>query len=235
MSSITDRKTIKALLPALITTKEQEEMTKRSLETLISEDHDLEVFVDKKKYEARIAGVWNAFLDTWRGKEYDYLVITANDIYHDPKCIDFLVRLAEEHPEAGMVSGKVERDLDKFNDDFGKRTYAERLTVGFPKDPATMLFRKGVIEKVGRIDELFPLEFVERDYLYRMQLAGYQWLQSVEVLVYHPPFAGTIGNDQERLHKAFLKYQMKWGGDANSESFRYPWNDMNKDYKSCFK
>ena len=230
-----DKKVIKALLPALITTKEQSEMTLKAEKTLVSQEHDLEVFVDKEPYKARIAGVWNNFMDEWRGKEYDYLLITANDIQHDPKCVDFLGRLAEEHPEAGMVSGKVERDLNKFMEEFGKRTYAERLTVGFPKDPATMLFRKGVIEKVGRIDELFPLEFVERDYLYRMQLAGYQWLQSTEVLVFHPPFAGTIGNDKDRLQKAFEKYVSKWGGDATRETYRYPQNDMSKDFTFCVK
>ena len=159
-------------------------------------------------------------------------MITANDTQADLGAIDYMVRCAEEH-DAGMVTGKVVRDLDEFKKGYG-REYTSELTTGLI-DPACFVLKKGVIEKVGRIDEAFKIEFVERDYIYRMKLAGYKVIQPDVVLWYHPPRSGTVGNDEERLRQAFRKYYAKWGGDANSEVFRYPMNDMSKDFTSTIK
>lgn len=216
---------IRALVPALITKPEQEKMTKRCLETLASFEHCVKAEVDSKPYRTQVAGVWNAFLDKWRGKEYSYLLITANDVEHDPLMIDYLVKCGEENPKAGIISCKVTRDADKFKKNFGQYEYSGKLTTGL-KDPATFLLRKGVVEKVGRIDEWFPCEFVERDYIYRCQLAGYDWIQPDIELSYHPPFAGTIGNDGVRLQRALRRYLEKWGGDATQEIYENPFNDL---------
>jgi hypothetical protein len=227
-------KCIQVLLPALTKTKEQEEMTNEAFKSIVSFEHCVKVTVDSNKYPNQVASVWNVFLDRWRGKEYDYLCITANDVIHDPNCLDYIVRHLENHPDAGVVSVKVIRDKEGFKKGFGQSKYEDKETMGL-KDPATMVFRRGVVEKVGRVDEYFPCEFVERDYLYRCKLAGYEWLQPDIVLEYHPPYSGTIGNDMERLNKAYNRYLMKWGGDADNEAFKYPMNDMNLDFTYCVK
>lgn len=224
---------IKALLPALITNKEQEKMTDLCRKSLVSFDHCLKIEEDQKPYKAKVAGVWNNFLDKWRGKDYDYLLITANDTQADPKAIDWMVKCAE-NTGAGMVTGKVTRDLKEFKKGFGQQEWTEDLTMGLI-DPACFLLKRGVIEKVGRIDEYFPAEFVERDYIYRMKLAGYDVVQPDMVLWYHPPHSGTIGNPPERLQKALRRYVSKWGGDANREQYRHPFNDFNLTYKHCKK
>lgn len=228
-------KKIKVLLPYYNTTKEQEEMTDRARKSLISFENCAKVYEDGNKYETKVAGVWNNFFRQWVGKEYDYLMITASDVEHDPECIDYLVRCAEENPNAGIVSCKVTRDYDEFKKYFGQYKYTSQLTLREPKDPATFLLRKGVIEKIGFADEIFPAEFVERDLIYRAKLAGFDWVQPDIVLEYHPPYSGTLGNDNARLERAYKKYLSKWGGDGNAEVFLSPYNDLNLDFTYCEK
>lgn len=220
---------VKALLPYRITTKEQGEMTDRARKSLMSFDCCLKVFEDGRPYKTKVAGVWNNFFREWVGKDYDYLLITANDVEHDPKAIDFMVRCAEEHKNAGIVSCKVTRDYDAFKRGFGQQIYTGELTTNKPKDPATFILRKGVVETIGFADEQFPVEFVERDLIYRIKLAGYDWVQPDIVLEYHPDFAGTVGNDPTRLDMALKRYVMKWGGDANFERYTHPYNDLSLD------
>jgi len=221
---------IKILLPALLDTPEQVQMTDECRNSLITKDNDIEVIEDNERYDTRVAGVWNKFLDAWRGKEYDYLMITANDTVADPNAIDYMVRCAEDNPDSALITGKVDRNYNRFMKKSSKRKYTKELTSGLI-DPACFLLRKGVIEDVGRIDEYLPVEFVERDYIYRCKLAGYDVIQPDVVLWYHPPYAGTIGNDDDRLRFYLRRYLSKWGGDANSETFRYPFNNMNLDYR----
>ena len=223
-------KCVQVLLPALIESEEQKLMTERCQKSLVSFDNCVKLEVDTKKYDTAVGGVWNNFLSKWRGEEYDYLMITANDTEADPNAIDFMIRCLEENPQAGIVTGKVTRDHDEFKKSFGQLAYTEDLTTG-PIDPACFVIRKGVIEAVGEIDHtVFPREFVERDYIWRAKQLGFDTIQPDVVLWYHPPYAGTIGNDRSRLNAALKRYMRKSGGDANAEKYRYPYNDANLDF-----
>lgn len=230
-----DCKKIQVLLPALITTPEQAVMTEDCKKSIVSFKHCVKVELDTKKYDSAVAGVWNAFFDKWRGKEYDYLMITANDTELDPLAIDYAVETLEEHLEAGVCTLHVTRDHDDFVKNFGQQKRSGELTQDYSQmDPANFLIRKGVIETVGRIDEQYKCEFVERNYWWRCNLAAKQgyptkWIEPKEVLNYHPPYAGTIGNDNERLQKALRKYLQETGGDAGQERFDHPYNDLSLD------
>lgn len=233
-----DQIKIRVLLPALIETPEQKEMTKRCKKSLISLNSDICIKIqeDNKKYDTAVAGVWNAFLDEWRGKDYDYLLITANDTEADAQGIDHMVAFAEKYKGVGMITGKVERDYELFKQEYGKyRWDGESWTLNQPIDPACFLLRKGIIEKVGRIDEFFPREFVERDYIKRIKMAGYEVGQPNVVTWFHPSHAGTIGNDGQRLQRALRRYMYKWGGDADRETFIAPLNDLRLDFTHCIK
>lgn len=224
---------IKALLPYYITNKEQEEMTNRARKSLMSFEHCLKLYEDGNKYPTKVAGVWNVFFKKFVDTEYDYLLITANDVEHDPMMVDYMVKCAEEHKQAGIISCLVTRDYEEFKKGFGQQVYTTELTTNIPKDPATFLIRNGVIEKIGFADEQFPGAFVERDLIYRAKLAGYTWVQPHVVLEYHPPYSGTLGNDTVELQKALSRYTMKWGGDSESERFTHPYNDLSLDYTYC--
>lgn len=222
---------IQVLLPALITSKEQDKMTETCRLSIVSFDHCVKLEEDNKRYESKVAGVWNAFLDKWRGQEYDYLMITANDTILDPLAIDYGVKTLEEHPEAGVCTLHVTRDLDEFKKNYGQYKRSGGLTQDYRNmDPANFIIRKGVIEKVGRIDDEFPCEFVERDFWRRCNKMGFEWIEPIEILNYHPPYAGTIGNDTARLQRALRKYISKHGGDAGQETYDFPYNDPSLDW-----
>lgn len=220
-------KCVQVLLPALVNTPELKQMTDDCRKSIVSFDHCIKLTEDNNKYPRKVAQAWNTLLDPWRGKEYDFLMIMASDTILDPMAIDYVVKCMEENPSAGVVTLRVERDLEKFKAGFGQQKYSGKLCPNYHDlDPANFLIRKGVIETVGRIDEMFPGPFVERDFWRRCNLAGFDWIQPVEVLNYHPPHAGTIGNDQKELQAALRKYMLKWGGDAGQERFEHPYNDM---------
>lgn len=224
---------IHVLLPALIESENQKLMTQRCRKSLISLNYCLDIIEDNNKYKFAVAEVWETFFSNFRGKKYDYLMIVANDTEMDCQAIDFGIRCLKEHPEAGVITFKVERDHDKYVKGYGQGIYDGKLSRTYRElDPACFILRKGVIEKVGEIDFQFPCEFVERDYWHRCRLAGFNWIQLDQVLCYHPPVAGTIGNSIERLKKALRRYTLKWGGDAGLEKFTHPYNNFNLDYTS---
>lgn len=227
---------VRILLPALITNKEQEAATERCMKSLENQitGRCVKITLDTDKYDKAVAGVWNKFFDTWRGQEYDYLVITANDTEADPLAIEFMAKCLEDNPSAGMVTGKVCREIEEFKKGFGQQEYTQKLTAK-EIDPACFMLRKNVMEKVGRIDEYFPREFVERDLIYRIKLAGWKVIQPDVVLWYHPPYSMTIGNDMTRLDMAFKRYVYKWGGDADKEVYTHPLNDFNLNFTYCIE
>jgi hypothetical protein len=233
---------IKCLLPALIQNEEQEDMTsqcKKSLQETFAMAHQrhgaqVHTQVDGEYYANRVAACWNVFLDQFRGKKYDFLLITANDMLAAPYALDYMLRAMEDYPDAGMVTGKIERNLKSFVANMARQKYTRQLTPDTIEkriDPAAFLLRKGVIETVGRVDEWFPIEYVERDYMRRMHLAGFDCIQPDVVTWYHPSHSGTVGNDMQRFDAATKRYIMKWGGDP--ETFQFPFQDPNLDFTFC--
>ena len=108
-------------------TKEQRRMVRDCRESLVGvrfpfnerpmtthDNNEIELFEDNKKYPDRVAQAWNKLINVWRGKDYDYLMIIASDTIADPDAIDYMVKCAEENPQAGMITGKVERNLKRF-------------------------------------------------------------------------------------------------------------------------
>ena len=232
MTMTTNKKPcIKILLPALITNEEQKLMTDKCRKSLVSFEHCIQIIEDNNKYKFSVAEVWETFFSNFRGKEYDYLMVVANDTEMDCQAIDFGIRCLEENPEAGVITFKVERDHDKYIKGYGQGIYDGKLSRNYKElDPACFILKKSVIEKVGKMDFTFPCEFCERDYWYRCKLAGLDWIQLDQILCYHPSIAGTIGNSQERLQRALRKYTLKWGGDAGQEKYTHPYQDLNLDY-----
>lgn len=234
MSPTIHKEKIEVYLPSVQDTEEQKKMTEKCRESLVTKENVLNIIENSEKYPRKVAQAWNWFFDQWRNKVYSYLMIVANDTIADPNAIDYMLRALKENPNAGLITGRVIRDIEEFEKSKGSFEYNSKLTKGL-LDPACFIINKGVIEKVGRVDEEFPVEFVERDFIYRLKLAGYDSIQLDTPLWYHPPYSGTVGNDQERLQVAYRKYLAKWGGDANAERYMYPYNDMNLTYTFCRK
>ena len=226
------KRCIPTLLPALVETEEQEQMTTECRKSLISLDHCIKITEDRQRYETAVAGVWDNFIQAQlQNDDWDYLLITANDTIADPMAIDHMAKFLDENLNVGMVTGKVERNLEKFKQGFGQQEYTNKRTPTYHGlDPACFMLRREAIEMVGHIDQEFPREFVERDLIRRFNLAGWEVSQPDIVLWYHPPYAGTIGNDGARLQRALAKYLAKWGGDAGRERYQWPYNNIGLDF-----
>lgn len=225
-------KCVPVLLPALVETEEQEKMTTECRQSLVSFKHCIKVIEDRRRYETAVAGVWDNFIqEQLKNDDWDYILITANDTIADPNAIDYMVRFADENPKVGMVTGKVERNLEIFRSNFGSYEYTSNRSPRYQDlDPACFILRRQAIKQIGHIDQEFPREFVERDLIRRLNWAGWEVAQPDIVLWHHPPYAGTIGNDGARLQRALVKYIRKHGGDAGQEQYLYPYNDIGLDY-----
>ena len=99
-------------------------MTTLCRKSLVSLENCLDITEDNNKYYAAVAGVWNNFFDNWRGKDYDYLFIVANDTQADINAIDYMVKYMDNHEDVGVVTGGVERKLKKFKKNYGQLTTA---------------------------------------------------------------------------------------------------------------
>ncbi|MDO8429660.1 MAG: glycosyltransferase family 2 protein [Candidatus Daviesbacteria bacterium] len=126
----------------------------------------------------------------------EYLVLLNNDTKVDIRCLEYLVKAAESHPEVGMVAAKMlnfynpklidsagdyidavghannigwqERDGEKFNQ-------AKNI---FLVSGGGCLIKRQVILKVGLLDDDFFAYFEDVDFCFRAQLAGFKaWFE----------------------------------------------------------
>lgn len=215
------------LVTSLINKKEQENFTKDCIASLWSEDHILDVRLDSRNCPGKLTQKWNEFCDEYRGKDYEYIIIIANDTIARPESIDYMVRFMEDNPEVGIGESKLNRSKQDFllthiayTDDYDKEV----------NDTSNFIIRKGVIEKVGRFNEIrYPFSKNEHDYLYRCELAGIIVAQTRMQMFYHPIESLTPENrgDFKQYVDAYI---MQWGGDWNSPRFEYPFNNPELDY-----
>lgn len=230
-------KTVRILLTSVIFDKQQEASTKECFESISSDKYILDIHLDSRVHKLAVAEKWNEFFDWWRGKEYDYLVVMANDTLARAESIDYLVQCLEDNPRVGLLNGRMNRDRIAFlNKKIG---YSSKVEYGIKGDTSNFIVRKGLIETIGRIDDWFPYEYVERDYLYRCELAGSAY--GVEgmapactemELFWHPTSSGTRQN-RRGLQEPRIRYCKKWGDLDLIENFKHPFNDDDFDFTYC--
>src|SRR5258706_15397488 len=46
---------------------------------------------------------WNEFLARWRGKDYDYLMLCANDTEAHPDALEYMIRWMEDNKDIGIM------------------------------------------------------------------------------------------------------------------------------------
>lgn len=76
-----------------------------------------------------------------------------------------------------------------------------------------LLFRRDALDKVGKLDEQFPIFFNEVDLLMRIRNEGFTVLYSPEVKLYHEGGASTKQVKPKMIwesHRSLLKFYRKW-------------------------
>ena len=145
----------------------------------------------------------------------DYVLLLNNDTWVDPGCFEKLIEVAEEKPEAGILSpricyysnpkliwydgGKLEKinglwssghfHADSLEDSVVDRVGAVDYICG-----CAMLIRRSVIQKIGGLDPKFFMYWEDVDYSLRAQQAGFQLVHVPSARVLHKvshSFGGT--------------------------------------------
>lgn len=215
------------LITALIYNQEQRQATKECFDSLQSNEHLLDISIDSRNESISLTKKWNDFLDQWRDRDYEYLVIIANDTLARPETIDYMVRFMNDNPDVGIGESKLNRNREEFL--AIPIEYSTNSLVDID-DTSNFIIRKGVIEKVGRFNEnRYPFAHNERDYIYRCKLAEVSVVQTEMRLFYHPPVSLTLENrgDYDDSRKT---YREQWGGEWLAERYTKPFNKEELDY-----
>src|SRR5690606_23014759 len=224
---------VHTLITAIALDNEDVELTKQCYNSFINCPTSFvnDVMVDTRLHpkEQALTGKWNDFINFYRGKDYDYLMICANDTIAHPNALEYMVRLMQDNSEIGILHPTMNRHIDDFNASLNQSIeYTPELTWN-PAETANMIVRKGVIETVGEFDLLFPHEYNERDYFHRARKLGIKLGTSPMKLFYHPPHSQEDPYRQG-VSVAANNYRMKHGGDWERETFDYPFNNPDLSY-----
>jgi GT2 family glycosyltransferase len=151
---------------------------------------------------------------------FEYIVLLNNDAVADREWLKNLVRAADEHPEAGIVTSKILRSdkvrLDSTGDFYTSWGFAyprgrdeedhgqfddEANREIFGGSGGASLYRASMLKKIGLFDEAFFAYFEDIDISFRAQLAGYKVIYEPSARVYHEVSATT-----NRMKSNFARY-----------------------------
>lgn len=223
---------VHTLITALALDDEDVDLTKQCYNSFINclTSFVKDVMVDTRLHpkEQALTGKWNDFINFYRDKDYDYLLLCANDTFAHPYALEYIVKVMEDNKEIGILHPVMERNFNKF---LGSSFPYTSETFFSPHETANMILRKGVIEKVGEFDLLFPHERNEQDYFVRAKRLGINLATSPMKLFYHPDHSQDDPNRQglKIADKNFLdKFGTDWFHAIEGEGFEHPFNDPAK-------
>ena len=146
------------------------------------------------------AGACNAGI---RAAQGEIIVLLNNDTEADPHWLEEIVAAFERHPEAGIVASKMllfdQRDTFHTAGDFyrldgvpGNRG-AWQKDVGqyeteeyvFSACGGSAAYRRGMLDRIGLLDEDFFYSCEDVDLAWRAQLAGWRCVYAPRAVVYH--------------------------------------------------
>jgi len=158
----------------------------------------------------------------------DYLMLLNNDILVKEKWLEILVEAAESDPKIGLVGPKITLHHTP-NTCFGGGKISDSGAAKFGYETArceaeqiggaALMFKRGVYEKIGGLDEGFnPIYFEESDFCTRVSRAGFKILFVPESEVIHFENAAMKTQPSKRtfvtLNKNRLRYELLHFGRA---------------------
>ncbi len=249
------------------------DFTKQTLDSLKSENHEIAVYlivnyslpefypkkedfilhesikefhvVDNPKGN-EVGAAWNLGIKMALEASNDYVMVMNNDLVLHHKCVDNLVKFAEEHQEFILwtasewidirtIAGIKEADL--------KEDYSEHPHFSY------FMVNQKTIDTVGWFDENLKMAYFEDgDYHYRILLSGNKAAKTESAKFYHYG-SRTIKVDEglydqnKRSYENNRQYiQLKWDVDPHGKVFeppeevlkvcyKHPFNNQNKSIK----
>jgi len=187
----------------------------------------------------------------WKSNDYDYLIITGNDIVAYPYAIDSLIKVADEY-DYEVISGSQydirsllqehpeERqyfygDALLFND-FSHKPW--ELFSGYSLEIAISdmalsdiqnfcLYKKSVFDKIGYTDvNFYPAYYIDNDYARRIVNSKIRCCTLRNARFFHfwsrTIYQETGGSNPHFFENNRKYYVTKWGGDFGSELYQAP-------------
>lgn len=147
----------------------------------------------------------------------EFIILINNDTEVDPRCLEYLVKSAEAHPDVGMVAAKmIQFDnrtiVDSAGDYIDAVGHANNIGMGesvskFNKSGYVFLvtgggglFKREMLEKVGLFDNSYFAYFEDVDLCLRAQLMGYKGWFEPRAIIYH------IHKATSNKNKSFTEY-----------------------------
>jgi ADP-heptose:LPS heptosyltransferase/GT2 family glycosyltransferase len=167
-----------------------------------------------------VAAAQNVGLEKFYSGDYDYLLLLNNDIALRYDTIDKLVDILERDPKVSVVTAQEVLDIPPWLiDSISPRGTSSQEIIDIPPSAySCTMFRRDILEKVGRFDEHFTPRYIEdNDYQLRIRLAGGKFIKTQEAIYYHILGGVLSTNEAERREKDvhWIKnisyYQEKWG------------------------
>jgi GT2 family glycosyltransferase len=164
----------------------------------------------------------------------ELVLLLNNDMELDPECLGELVRVLDEHPEAGSACPKLlsfhDREvLDGAGDAYSwggvawRRGHGERDSGQYDAPRAVFgacggaaLYRRTAVSHVGPFDETFFAVYEDVDWAFRAQITGRSCRYVPSAVAYHMGGA-TIGDDLNE----FVQYQL-WRNSIWMVAKNYP-------------
>ena len=148
-------------------------------------------------------GGCNAVMRHALANDGDYVWLLNNDTECGPTTLSRLVAYAEAHPDTGMISPII-ADRDEGKDNYAVRRLdlhtgfdmetsdaaeAEIMQARYPEQimlkGTALLLKRGLIERIGYLDEKFFAYCEDNDYSVRCATSGYRGKCVTTVRVYH--------------------------------------------------
>lgn len=166
----------------------------------------------------------------------DFVFLLNNDARCKAETLDTLLRAAESHPRAGLLSPVIE-ERDERGRTIRIRGYRMRRPFWVP-GPCTegkadylcgagLLIRRACLEELGLLDEGFFFFFEDADYAFRAKQAGWNLYTVGDAVLTHD-HGGTIGSmDYQRSlyyragHVRFLRKHARHAFFASGVAFLY--------------
>ncbi len=229
--------TVHTLITALALDNEDVELTKQCYNSFVNCKTSFvnDVMVDTRLHgkDLALTAKWNEFCNFYRGKDYDYLMLCANDTIAHPQALQYMVDWMEDNLDVDIMHPYLERDRHQFDVRLNEVIEYDSIPVWSPHETANMILRKGVIETVGEFDLLLPHERNEQDYFIRAKKLGKNIKTANMRLFYHPDHSQDDPNRQG-LSVADRNFQAKHGCDwfsgIEGEGFEHPFNDPSKNW-----
>ena len=146
----------------------------------------------------------------------DYVLLLNNDTWVDPECFSRLLQVAEENPQAGILSPRIcyysepamiwydGGKLEKVNGFWKHQHINEDAHVGCVSDEirevdyicgCAMLIRRSVIEHIGGLNSRFFMYWEDGEFSLRARNAGFQLLHVPSAIVLHKVSRSTGGSE----------------------------------------